>query len=101
MRVARHLLITASTLVWLTPAVALDQPVIWRDSDTDCGYFLTPQGGMTIRYRADGSIDCPNATREASPGRGVLDDMSRELGRGLDALRRELDRLRQRPEERL
>ncbi len=56
---------------------------------------------MTIRYRADGSIDCPNASREAAADRGVLEDLSRELGRGLDALRRELDRLRQRPEERL
>ena len=95
------LVLAALASAWLAPALALDQPVIWRDPDTGCGYFLTPQGGMSIRYRADGSIDCPNASREASPGRGVLEDMSRELGRGLDALRRELDRLRQRPEERL
>ena len=32
--------------------------------------------------------------------RGVLEDLAKELGRGLDALRRELDRLRQAPEER-
>ena len=93
----RPLLAASVGMLWLTSAFALDQPVIWRDPDTGCGYFLTPQGGMSVRYRADGSIDCPAATREAAPGRGVLD----ELGRGLDALRRELDRLRQRPEERL
>jgi hypothetical protein len=97
----RPILAVAALFVWLTPVFALDQPVIWRDPDTGCGYFLTPQGGMTIRFRADGSIDCPNASREAAPGRGVLEDMARELGRGLDALRRELDRLRQRPEERI
>ena len=97
----KAVVLAALASAWLAPAMALDQPVIWRDPDTGCGYFLTPQGGMAIRYRADGSIDCPNASREASPGRGVLEDMSRELGRGLDALRRELDRLRQRPEERL
>ena len=88
--------ILAVATICLTHTVfALDQPVIWRDPDTGCGYFPTPQGGMTIRFRADGSIDCPNASPEAF-GRGVLDDMARELGRGLDALRRELDRLRQR-----
>ena len=97
----RTILAAAVGVLWLSPVFALDQPVIWRDPDTGCGYFLTPQSGMTIRYRADGSIDCPNASREAAPGRGALDDLSRELGRGLDALRRELDRLRQPPEQRL
>ncbi len=97
----RFSLAAAVSLFWLTPVLALDQPVIWRDPDTGCGYFLTPQGGMTIRYRPDGSIDCPNASREATANRGVLDDLSRELGGGLDALRRELDRLRQSPAERL
>ena len=53
----------ALALMWLTPAVALDEPVVWRDSATGCGYFLTPQGGMAIRYRADGTIDCPNAPK--------------------------------------
>jgi hypothetical protein len=93
-------LIVVVAVIWLTPAMALDRPVIWRDPGTGCGYFLTPHGGMSIRSRADGSIDCPNAPRDTA-GRGVLDAMARELGRGLDALRRELDRLRQRPEERI
>ena len=97
----RPILAAAAGVVWLTPVFALDQPVIWRDPDTGCGYFLTPQGGMAIRFRADGSVDCPNAPREAASDRGVLEDMARELRRGLDALRRELDRLRQPPGERL
>jgi hypothetical protein len=97
----RLIFATVVSVVWLTPAFALDQPVIWRDPETGCGYFLMPQGGMSIRYRADRSIDCPNSSRDSASGRGVLDDMARELGRGLDALRRELDRLRQRPEERI
>ena len=97
----RPILAAAVGVFWLTPVFALDEPVIWRDADTGCGYFLTPQGGMAIRYRADGSIDCPNAPRGATVNRGVLEDLSRELGRGLDALRRELDRLRQTPEQRL
>jgi hypothetical protein len=97
----RPIIAAATLIVWLIPAFALDQPVIWRDPDTGCGYFLTPQGGMTIRFRADGSIDCPNASREASSGRGILEDMAKELGRGLDALRRELERLRQPSAERI
>lgn len=96
----RAILAAAAGVLFLTPALALDQPVIWRDPDTGCGYFLTPQGGMTIRFRADGTIDCPTASKEAAPGRGILDDTARELGRGLDALKRELDRLRN-PEQRL
>ncbi len=97
----RFVLASALSLSLLTPTLALDQPVIWRDPDTGCGYFLTPQGGMTIRHRADGSIDCPNTPRDTATNKGVLDDMARELGRGLDTLRRELDRLRREPEQRL
>ena len=85
----------------IAPVLALDQPVVWRDPDTGCGYLLTPQGGVGIRYRADGTIDCPKVTQASGSARGALDDMTKELGRGFDALRRELDRLRQRPEERL
>ncbi len=95
------ILATALAIIMVTPALAPDQPVVWRDPDTGCGYLLTPQGGIGIRHRADGTIDCPNASQEGGSARGALNDMTRELGRGLDTLRRELDRLRQRPEERL
>ncbi len=97
----RAALATAIAVAMLSPVLALNEPVVWRDPNTGCGYLLTPQGGMTIRYQADGTIDCPNASRDAGSARGALDDMARELGRGLDSLRRELDRLRRRPEERL
>ena len=97
----RAILAAALAITMVTPTLALDQPVVWRDPDTGCGYLLTPQGGIGIRHRADGTIDCPNASQEGGSARGALDGMTRELGRGLDTLRRELDRLRQRPEERL
>ncbi len=97
----RAVLAAALALAMGTPALALDQPVVWRDPETGCGYLLTPQGGIGIRHRADGTVDCPNASQDSGSARGTLDDMARELGRGLDALRRELDRLRQRSEERL
>ncbi len=96
----RSLCAVALPLMALTPALALDEPVVWRDPATGCGYFLTPQGGMAIRYRADGTIDCPDVPKSTA-ARGTLDDMAKELGRGLDTLRREMERLRRGPEERL
>jgi hypothetical protein len=59
----RPLRAVALPLMWLTPAMALDEPVVWRDPATGCGYFLTSQGSMAIRYRADGTIDCPDAPK--------------------------------------
>ncbi len=97
----RSTIAAAASVVWLSPALALDQPVIWRDPDTGCGYYLTPQGGMTIRYRAYGTIDCRDVPAASAAGSGKLDHMAKELGRGLDTLRREMERLRQGPEERL
>jgi hypothetical protein len=97
----RPLLAGAMSMLWFTPVLALDEPVVWRDRDTGCGYYLTPQGGMTIRYRADGTIDCRDVPPAGAAGSGKLDDMAKELGRGLDTLRREMERLRRGPEERL
>ncbi len=54
-------------------AVALDEPVVWRDDESGCAYFLTPSGGITPRLRRDGTPDCPNA-RE--PGSALVDKRS-------------------------
>jgi hypothetical protein len=74
------------------PVAALDQPVVWRDPDTGCGYFLTPQGGVSVRFRRDGLPDCP----DASAGSRLVEDTARGVSQGLDALRREAERLRDR-----
>ncbi len=74
------------------PAAALDRPVVWRDEDTGCAYLLTPQGGITPRHRRDGALDCPDVPASA----GIVDNTARELGRGLDLLQREIERLRER-----
>jgi hypothetical protein len=76
----------------LGPAVALDEPVIWRDADTGCAYILSPQGGITARHRRDGSLDCPDV-RAASR---VVDETARGIAQGLDTLQREMERLRDR-----
>jgi hypothetical protein len=78
------------------PASALDRPMVWRDEDTGCAYLLTPQGGIAPRHRRDGALDCPDVPASA----GVIDNTAREIGRGLDLLQREIDRLRDRYNER-
>src|SRR4051794_10245081 len=91
-----------AVLLLTTPALALDEPVPWRDPDSGCAYWLTPQGGIAPRFRRDGTPDCPEtdvAPRTISPSAPLVSDQAvqdavRELGRGLDALRREVERLR-------
>jgi hypothetical protein len=75
-----------------TAAPALDPPVVWRDSDTGCAYFLTPQGGVTARYLRNGLPDCPDANASSR----LVDDTARGISRGLETLQRELERLRER-----
>ena len=90
-----------AVLLLTTPALALDEPVPWRDPDSGCAYWLTPQGGITPRYRRDGTPDCPEAdipTRAIAPPGPIISDQAvgnavTELGRGLDALKREVERL--------
>jgi hypothetical protein len=85
----------AIALAAAAPAGALDQPVVWRDPDTGCAYFLTPQGGIAPRYRRDGLADCP----DAGAGTRLMEDTARGFSQGLDALRREAERLRDRLRE--
>ena len=73
-------------------ALAIDEPMIWRDPDTGCAYLLSRQGGIAARHRKDGSIDCP----EAGSASRLLDDTSRGIAKGLDALQQEVGRLRDR-----
>ncbi|MBF9195011.1 hypothetical protein [Microvirga terrestris] len=83
----------AALLVLLAnPVMALDRPVVWRDEDTGCAYLLTPQGGITPRHRRDGTLDCPDVAAST----GVVENMGRDIARGLDALQREVERLRER-----
>jgi len=74
------------------PAAALDQPVVWRDENTGCAYLLTPQGGIAPRHRRDGTLDCPDVAADT----GMVEGMGRDIARGLDALQREVERLRER-----
>jgi hypothetical protein len=81
-----------------TPALALNEPVLWRDPDTSCAYWLTPQGGIAPRYRRDGAPDCPGTNEAArdTTAPSSADQSTSQLGRGYDALKREIERLGER-----
>jgi hypothetical protein len=93
----RLLFVVIGSALTGVPALALDEPAAWRDPDSGCAYWLTPQGGIAPRFRRDGTPDCPEsdfASRSLSPASPLVSDQAvRELGRGLDALRREVERL--------
>lgn len=78
----------------LSPAVAqpVEAPQVWRDPETGCAYLLGRQGGIAPRYLRDGTPDCP----DAKAGSRLMDDAARGLAEGLDTLKREVERLRQR-----
>ncbi len=59
-----------------TPALALDEPVAWRDPDTQCAHWLLPNGAMTPRLRRNGTPDCPGA-RIQIVGRWLLSTSAR------------------------
>ncbi len=84
--------IFAGAMLLAGPASALDQPTVWRDPDTGCGYFLTPQGGVSPRYQRNGLPDCP----DANSGERLVDDATRGFSQGLQSLQREVERLRDR-----
>ena len=79
-------------LALAAPALALDKPVEWRDPDSGCGYWMTPSGGIAPRFKRDGTPDCP----DANTGARVVEETSRGLAQGLDTLKREMERLRER-----
>lgn len=91
----KRTLLLAAMILAAPNSFALEQPVVWRDDDTGCAYLLTPQGGISPRYKRDGALDCPGA-QASQPGPSFMDQAARDLARGLDALRREVERLRDR-----
>ena len=52
----RRLLAATALFATLAPALALDEPVVWRDPDSGCAYWLTPQGGIAPQFDAMGYL---------------------------------------------
>ena len=80
-----------AVLLLATPALALDEPHLWRDPDTGCAYWL--QGsGITPRYRRDGLVDCPDTRPPDSTAPVISEQTSRYLGRVLDGCAADVER---------
>ncbi len=88
------------------PALALDEPVAWRDPDTSCAYWLLPSGGMTPRLRRDGTPDCPGAHIITNGPVAVIDETEvrdatvRDLTRAVERLQLEVEAIRREIERR-
>jgi hypothetical protein len=81
-------LIILGMLALSLPASAQEAaPATWRDPDTRCIYFKIGDS-LSLRYRRDGSPDCASVRRDI-PDAITRDDI-RDIGRSIEALRREL-----------
>ena len=84
-----------------TSALALEEPVAWRDPDTQCAYWLLPNGAMTPRLRRNGTPDCPGARITIDGPVAVIDETEvrdatiRDLTQAVERLQREVQALRQ------
>ncbi len=87
----RARLLALPALLLAAPALALDEPVTWRDPDSGCAYLLTRAGGIAPKYRRNGSPDCPDAARSL-----LSDQTVDQMGQGLEAMKREVERLGER-----
>jgi hypothetical protein len=89
---ARTILVCGFMLTLCGSATALDQPVIWRDPDSGCAYWLTPQGGIAPRYRSNGLPDCPaSEARSESVIPLISEQAARDLARAMDAIKRQIE----------
>ena len=84
----------ASMILALTTRAAPAQeptPSTWRDSDTRCIY-LKVGDTLSLRYRRDGTPDCASVQRDVADTAISRDDF-RDLGRSIEALRRDIGAL--------
>lgn len=54
-------LLLACLLVIGASAAGAQAPSAWRDPEEGCWYVISPQGSVAIRYRRDGTPDCPDS----------------------------------------
>jgi hypothetical protein len=89
--------IMAGLLILTTPATAQEiPPMTWRDPDTRCVY-LKVGDTLSLRYRRDGTPDCASVQQDstdASITRGDLRDLTQQITRSLEDLRRDIGAVR-------
>ncbi|MBJ6124868.1 hypothetical protein [Microvirga splendida] len=89
--------IMAGLLVLATSATAQEAPpATWRDPDTRCVY-LKVGDALSLRYRRDGTPDCASVqqdSNDASITRGDLRDLTQQITRSIEDLRRDIGTVR-------
>ncbi|MBM6595070.1 hypothetical protein [Microvirga pudoricolor] len=89
--------IMAGLLLLATSATAKeDPPVTWRDPDTRCVY-LKVRDALSLRYSRDGTPDCASVqqgSNDASITRGDLQDLTQQITRSTEDLRRDIGAVR-------
>jgi hypothetical protein len=89
--------IMAGLFVLATSATAQETPPSpWRDPDTRCVY-LKVGDTLSLRYRRDGTPDCASVQQDstdASITRGDLRDLTQQITRSIEDLRRDIGAVR-------
>jgi predicted RNase H-like nuclease (RuvC/YqgF family) len=89
--------IIAGLSVLATAASAQETPPsTWRDPDTRCVY-LKVRDTLSLRYRRDGTHDCASVQQDstdASITRGDLRDLTQQITRSIEELRRDVGAVR-------
>jgi hypothetical protein len=89
--------IMAGLSVVATSATAQETPPLtWRDPDTWCVY-LKVGDTLSLRYRRDGTPDCASVQQDstdASITRGDLRDLTQQITRAIEDLRRDIGAVR-------
>ena len=89
--------ILAGLVVVATSATAQEAPpTTWRDPDTRCVY-LKVGDTLSLRYRRDGTPDCASVQQDstdASITRSDLRDLTQQITRSIDDLRRDIGAVR-------
>jgi uncharacterized membrane protein YccC len=89
--------ILAGLFVFAASAAAQETPpATWRDPDTRCVY-LKVGDALSLRYRRDGTPDCASVQQDStdtSITRGDLRNLTQQITRSLEDLRRDIGAVR-------
>ena len=89
--------IIAGLFAFATAATAQEtSPSTWRDPDTRCVY-LKVRDTLSLRYRRDGTPDCASVQQDstdASITRGDLRELTQQITRSIEDLRRDIGAVR-------
>src|SRR3954452_24137663 len=84
----RKLLIVSAGLGLVSISALAQEPATWRDPATECVY-LKVENALSLRYRRDGSPDCPSV-RQPPANATISQNDFQDLTRSIESLRRDI-----------